>query len=113
MEIRRQLEAKKAELLRIQQESEELRKKQQEEMKSSQFANRKQFDELCDQTKQKYAEFEEKIKTVERKINKSVSMEFDLNNDVLFKKFIDENLDDDQMHDFIRHECLNLIIARK
>ena len=79
MEIRRQLEAKKAELLRIQQESEELIKKQQEE--------RAEFDKLCEETRTKYAEFEEKIKTVERKLNKTVSTDYDLNNEVLFKKF--------------------------
>ena len=39
--------------------------------------------------------------------------EYDFNSDVLFKKFIKQNLDSDQMLDYIRHECLNLIIARK
>ena len=36
-----------------------------------------------------------------------------MNNDILFNKFVEENLDSSQMLDFIRHECLNLIIARK
>ena len=42
-----------------------------------------------------------------------MSAEYDMNCEVLFKKFVDENLDNGQMLDFIRHECLNLIIARK
>ena len=87
MEIRRQLEEKKAELLRIQQESEELLKKQEEEKKMSEEANRAEFDRLCEETRTKYAEFEEKIKTVERKINKTISTDYDLNNDALYNKF--------------------------
>ena len=78
-----------------------------------QTANRDQFDAFYDQTKEKYREFEEKIKNVERKINKTVSTEYDFNCDALFKKFVDQNLDNEQMLDYIRHECLNLIIARK
>ena len=42
-----------------------------------------------------------------------MSTEYDFNSDTLFKKFVEQNLDSDQMLDFIRHECLNLIIARK
>ena len=75
--------------------------------------NRDAFFALCEQTKLKYVEFEEKIKNVELKLNKKISTEYNLDNERLLKKFIDENLDSGQMHDFIRHECLNLIIERK
>ena len=82
-------------------------------MQVTQERIRDDFDALCNQTKEKYRDFEEKIKNVERKINKTVSTEYDFNSDALFKKFVEQNLDSDQMLDYIRHECLNLIIARK
>lgn len=50
-EIRRQLEAKKAELLAIQKENEELLKRQEEELKQSKISiDRAQFDALCEKT---------------------------------------------------------------
>ena len=42
-----------------------------------------------------------------------VSTEYDLDNELMFAKFCNENLDAGQMYDFIRAEFLNLIIARK
>lgn len=85
----------------------------QVENSMSKSLNKDHFIAMCDDAREKYAEFEEKIKKVEQKVRGSVTLEYDLDIDKMFDKFVQGNLDSESMFDFIRAEYLNLIIARK
>jgi len=73
--------------------------------------------DLCEESKVKYAEFEEKIQKLEKKVLGSISHDYFMDAEkmfMLFQKFVDdENLYSDQMLYFIRAEHLNLINLRK
>lgn len=79
----------------------------------SKMVSRDEFDAVCEEARAKYKDFEEKIKKVEKKVTGSVSEEYDLNNQVMFEKFIAMSYEKESMDGFIRSEFLNLIIARK
>lgn len=63
--------------------------------------------------RQKYQDFEEKIKKLELKTNGYVSKEFEVNVVELFREFKAQEIEEDEMYNFIRDEWLNKIIARK
>lgn len=111
-ELRKQLALKKEELARIQMENQELLERQKQNSLSKSL-NKDHFVSLCHEAKEKYAEFEDKIKKVEQKVLGKINPEFDLDIDKMFFKFVDGNLESESMFDFIKAEYLNLIIARK
>ena len=75
--------------------------------------NEDEFFKKCDEAKEKYADFESKIKKVEQKVLGCISTEYDLNKEAMYTKFCNENHPPSPMFEYIRAEYLNLIIARK
>ena len=112
-ELRDKLEQKKAMLAEISLDNESMLKKQEESKSLSRTISREQFEVLVTQAREKYKEFEDKIKKAELKLLGSNSTEYEVNVDNLFESFVSKNYDNAQMFDFIRSEYLRLIMDRK
>ena len=112
-ELRDKLEQKKAMLAEISLDNESMLKKQEESKSLSRTISREQFEVLVTQAREKYKEFEDKIKKAELKLLGSNSTEYEVNVDSLFESFVSKNYDNAQMFDFIRSEYLRLIMDRK
>ena len=75
---------------------------------------RSQFDEVCQQARTQYHDFEEKIKAVELKLTGKVSSDYDLDQSTLYDNFInDETQGLDEIYEIIRKAHFRLIIKRK
>ena len=112
-ELRDKLEQKKALLADMSLDNENLLKKQEENKSLSRAISKEQFEVLVTQAREKYKEFEDKIKKAELKLLGSNSTDYEVNVDSLFESFVSKNYDNSQMFDFIRSEYLRLIMDRK
>lgn len=54
-----------------------------------------------------------KIKKLEEKTTGSISTNFDIDINELFASYTEQEIEEDQMFNFIRDEWLNMMIARK
>ena len=75
---------------------------------------REQFDEVCQQARTQYHDFEEKVKSVELKLTGKVSSDYDLDQSTLYDNFInDETQGLDEIYEIIRKAHFRLVIKRK
>ena len=60
-----------------------------------------------------YQKFDQKVKKMEFKRLGTISLKYEFKWEIVLERFMEENLVDSDMKDFIRSEYLNLIMARK